>query len=303
MRKVTALLGPRRYGKTSVLRRVAADLVPSGVSLVWLDLYELTSMVDLALRLDDAIHRARGPVAASAARTAAAIGLTLGVIRVEFTKPARPDSTATVHVLLDTLVRAATGTPTLLVVDEFAGIARVNGAAGLLRTKLQHHYQSLGLLFAGSEPSTMQALFSEREQPFYAQADVVTIGPLDAVAVHDLVTGGFTATGRDPGPLPRLIHGFCGGHPRRTMQLADQAWERAAVGDPWTIASGGSPTPGTWSRTRDHAGSSTLCSPTGSGAVCRSSPPSGWAPRSARGPTSGRPPTRGASSAAGGTAR
>ena len=33
---------------------------------------------------------------------------------------------------------------------------RPQGAAGLLRTELQHHYQVMGLVFAGSQPSTMR---------------------------------------------------------------------------------------------------------------------------------------------------
>jgi uncharacterized protein len=235
-RRVTALLGPRRYGKTSVLRRIAADVEAASTSVVWVDLYELTSMVDLAIRLDDALGAARGPVALAAARTAATVGLDLGLLRVALTKPSRPDTTATVHVLLDTLVRAATTEPTLVVLDEFASIARVDGAAGLVRTKLQHHFQDLGLIFAGSEPSTMRALFAEREQPFYGQADLVQIPGLDAAAVHDVIVDGFRASERDPGRLPALIHVFCGGHPRRTMQTADLAWSISEPGVVWTEA-------------------------------------------------------------------
>jgi len=234
-RKVTALLGPRRYGKTSVLRRVAADVEAGGASVVWLDLYELTSMVDLALRLDDALAGTRGAVAEAAARTAATLGLNLGLVRVAFTRPARPDTTATVHNLLDVLVRAATSTPTVVILDEFSGIARVDGAAGLLRTKLQHHFQSVGLLFAGSEPSTMQALFTARHQPFYAQADLVQIPPLTAEAVHEHVQEGFRSTGRDPGNVAAHIHELCQGHPYRTMQAADLAWEHTPPGEPWRL--------------------------------------------------------------------
>ena len=47
-RRLTALLGPRRYGKTSILRRVASDLGTDGYETVWIDLYELSSMADLA---------------------------------------------------------------------------------------------------------------------------------------------------------------------------------------------------------------------------------------------------------------
>ena len=49
-RRLTALLGPRRYGKTSLLKRVCADLAQVGPETVWIDLYELTSISDLADR-------------------------------------------------------------------------------------------------------------------------------------------------------------------------------------------------------------------------------------------------------------
>jgi hypothetical protein len=235
-RRVTALLGPRRYGKTSVLRRVAADLEPSGVSVVWLDLYELTSMVDLAIRLDTALGNATGPAGRAAARIAATVGINLGFVRFEFAKPSRPDTTATVHSLLDLLVESAIEHPSLIILDEFSGIARVDGAAGLLRTKIQHHFQDLGLLFAGSEPSTMRALFSLKEQPFYGQADLLTIEPLSATAVDEIVGDGFRSTDRDPGPLPRLVYNLTTGHPRRTMQLADAAWDAAQPGRSWQDA-------------------------------------------------------------------
>jgi len=233
-RRVTAVLGPRRYGKTSLLRKVASDLEAAGVAVIWLDLYELSSMADLALRLDDALTTPTGPLRREVDRIAASLEVNLGVVRTTFSRPQRPDTSAVVHGLLEVLVAAARRHPTLLVVDEFSGIAKVKGAAGLLRTKLQHHFQQMGILFAGSEPSTMEALFSHGEQPFYGQADLVHIPPLDRMAVTDTVTNGFTTTGRDPGDLPTRLWSFCAGHPRRTMQGADLAWRRTRPGDDWS---------------------------------------------------------------------
>lgn len=224
--RVTALLGPRRYGKTSVLRKVAADVIGGGAAIVWIDLYEVASMADLAARLDDALTRITGSFGTQLAKVAASLQVSLGVVRVELRAPSRdrPDPVLTVHALLDVLTRFAAAQPTILIVDEFSSIARVGGAAGLLRTALQHHYQELGLVFAGSEPSMMRTLFTDQAQPFYAQADLVEITPMDALEVVDLVADGFTATGRDPGPLPNRVAAFSQGHPQRAMQLADAGW-------------------------------------------------------------------------------
>src|SRR4051812_763027 len=80
-------------------------------------------------------------------------------------------------------------------------------------------------------------LFAHQEQPFYGQADLVTIGPLSPVAVHDIVVQGFETTGRDPGALPSLVFGLCKGTrphhagrrrrvaPRRTgARYGDELW-------------------------------------------------------------------------------
>jgi hypothetical protein len=230
--RVTALLGPRRYGKTSVLRRVAADVVAAGVSAITVDLYEVSSMADLAVRLDAALAAA-GATSERMVSLAAAAELNLGAVRLELRRPpaSRPDPLATVHTQLDVVTKLAAHTPVLVVFDEFAGIARVNGAAGMLRTHLQHHFQKLGLLFAGSEPALMRMLFTEQAQPFYAQADLVEIGPLGRDAIAALVDDGFRSTGRHAGPVGLRIAAFTGGHPQRAMQLADAAWRLVERGE------------------------------------------------------------------------
>lgn len=229
-RRVTALLGPRRYGKTSVLRRVAADLAE--VTAVWVDLYEVTSMADVAVRFDDALAATTGRFAAAARNIAAGVAVSLGLVKVELTGPARnrPDPALAFHSLLDVLVATACREPTLLVVDEFSSIGRVKGAAGALRTAIQHHYRDLGIVFAGSHPSMMRSLFSARAEPFYGQADLVEIGPLAAEAVESTVGPGFASTGRDAGHVAGHIMAFTGGHPQRAMQLADACWRHTPPG-------------------------------------------------------------------------
>lgn len=228
--RVTALLGPRRFGKTSLLRKVAADLAE--VTTVWVDLYEVTSIADVAIRFDDALGRATGDFMDEARAIAASFQLSLGLAKAEFTKPpkdrAAPDML--LRSVLDVLVRTAARHPTLLVVDEFSSIAKVEGAAGMLRTALQHHFRELGIVFAGSHVSMMRALFTRRAEPFFAQADLVEIEALSLAAVEEIVSKGFASTGRKAGNVAGLVYQFTAGHPQRTMQLADACWRRTPPG-------------------------------------------------------------------------
>ncbi len=233
-RRVTALLGPRRFGKTSVLRKVESILTGGGAAVVWIDFYETRSKPDVVVRIDEALAATRGPIADALRSIASTMSITLGVFKVQFAqKPShRPDPDAALHVVLDVLVAAATSQPTVLIIDEFSSINEVPGVPGLLRTKLQHHVREIGMLFAGSEPTAMTSMFSLRDQPFYAQADLVQIDGFDAAALAAIVTEGFADTGRQAGDVVGGIHAVSEGHPYRAMQIADAAWRLCEPGQP-----------------------------------------------------------------------
>lgn len=224
----TVLIGPRRFGKTSILGRVAAQLDDT-VAVVGVDLYEVRSWADLAARLDDALAvipaRRRGRLD----HLAAGLEINVGLVKASLMRPDRPEPDATADRLLDLLVAFGRSQPVVVIFDEFSSIVRVDGAAGLLRTKLQHHYQQIGLVFAGSEPSTMRMLFADTDQPFYAQADLVDVPGLDLATLTDIIDTGFG--GAPPPGIAGRIHAFTAGHPQRSMQLADAAWEVTQRGD------------------------------------------------------------------------
>src|SRR3546814_787121 len=174
-RRVMALLGPRRYGKTSLLRRVTADLAEVGPETIWIDLYELNSMADLAGAIDQGVSQLQGRARRLLDSLSGELSFRVGALGLELTKSARqrPDPVLAVRALLQKLVEVAQHHDLILVFDEFSGVAQVPNAAGLLRTELQHHYRDIAIVFAGSEPSTMRTLFSDQAQPFFAQADLI----------------------------------------------------------------------------------------------------------------------------------
>jgi hypothetical protein len=240
-RRLTALLGPRRFGKTSVLKRVTTDLAATtGAETIWIDLYGLSSMADLAGAIDRGLSGVGGAVRRVLDSVAGSFSVNLGVVGVELSKGKRdrPDPVLLVRSLLQILVRSAQRHDLIVVFDEFAGVANVDQAAAVLRTELQHHYRDLAIVFAGSQPSTMRMLFTDEAQPFFAQADLVEIWPLSRAAVAEIVERGFEATGRQVGGVTGALVAMAEGHPQRAMQLADALW--------WRTPEGGTATDETW---------------------------------------------------------
>lgn len=227
-RHPTALLGPRRFGKTSVLTKIAADL--GEITTITIDLMPVQSPHDAVRALMAALLDADAVVAAQAESISATLGFNIAVLRGELRATRRSeqhDPTVAFSNLIDTLVKVALDRPTLIVFDEFQQIAAIDNGTAVLRTALQHHYKDVGLLFAGSQPSAMRDIFANPTQPFLFQADIVEIGPLPLGAVVELIADGFRRTGRRPGAVASLIHDFTGGHPLRTMQAAHAAWQHA----------------------------------------------------------------------------
>jgi hypothetical protein len=222
-----ALVAPRRYGKTSLLRRAAwlLDQVEP-TSVVWLDLYGLSSMADFAVRLDRALSTTTGRLRDALDRIAGGLSINLGLVSAELRRSARtaPDPAASVHALLETLVRAAETHPMLLVIDEVADAIGVANVLELTRSHLQGVYRDLGLAFAGSKPSMMTRLFADTDQPFYSQARRIELSPLSIETVVAITHDGFERTGRRAGPVASAVATFGSGHPQRSMELADAAW-------------------------------------------------------------------------------
>lgn len=228
-----AVVAPRRYGKTSLLRRAVwlLDQVEP-TTTVWLDLYGLSSVSDFAVRLDRSLSSTTGRFREAIDRVAGGLSVNIGLVSAELRRAAKsaPDPTASVHALLDTLVRVAEHQPTVLVIDEVADAIGVGNVLELTRAHLQVVYRDLGLAFAGSKPTMMTRLFADTDQPFYSQARRFELGPLPSAALVAMVHDGFGATGRQAGPVAASVADFAGGHPQRSMELADAAWWRTEPG-------------------------------------------------------------------------
>lgn len=232
------LVGPRRYGKTTLLRRVLAAAEQEGVASVLVDLQDVLSLAEIVVRIERAYERLKGPIRrhVEALFRTWNIGLSLGgggfTATLQRNPNADPESVLLRILELPQALFDRDGTTSLVVFDEIQDVLAVEGADGKLRSVIQHQTDAATYGFAGSAPGVMQQLFADPKRPLLDQAVPKELAPLPLDAVADYVTARFQATGRDPGAALAPLVEFTRGHPQRSMLLAHYLWERTPRGTP-----------------------------------------------------------------------
>jgi len=230
------LVGPRRYGKTTLLRRVLEAAEQQGMATVLVDLQDVLSIAEIVVRIERAYDRLKGPLRRRVESFFRSwnIGVALGGGGFTATLQRNPNVDAE-SVLLRLLELPAAlferdGTTSLIVFDEIQDVLAVAGADGKIRSVIQHQTEAATYAFAGSAPGVMEQLFADPKRPLLDQAVPKHLAPLPLDAVGSYVTGRFQQTGRDVGTaVPPLLE-FTRGHPQRSMMLAHYLWERTPRG-------------------------------------------------------------------------
>jgi len=223
--------GPRRYGKTSLLLAHADGLRQTGWRTVHVDFYGVTSLVEVCGRLATAYGRLREPsVRHLLAALSSRLGMSLGTTGVSLTlgprqpqQPSHETALAAAAELLDLPVRLydKDRVTTLVVFDEFQDLLSAGATLdGLLRSHVQYHGEAATYVYAGSQPSMMRRLFTDRERPLYGQAEQLELGPLPIDDVLPELSERFAALDLDPGEALAPLVVAAAGHPQRTMLLA-----------------------------------------------------------------------------------
>jgi len=77
----------------------------------------------------------------------------------------------------------------------------------------------------------MRRLFADKRRALYGQARAVELSPLAPDDVAEDVAGRFARTNRDVGTALDLLLDAGGGHPQRTMLLANALWDELGPGE------------------------------------------------------------------------
>jgi uncharacterized protein len=261
------LEAPRRYGKTSLLRRLLRDAEGKELVGVYVDFFGVLTLDDVSERIERAyreqlprglrawfaglvqtfrpvVRAGGGPIPASAEVAIGAAG--------EGSLLERLDIPRRLH--------AKHGTRCIVVFDEFQDVLRTRQQVdAVIRSVIQHHGDASSYVFSGSHPGMMRELFSDRRRAFYGQASLVALDTLAADDLAAYLSERFQKGDRDPGEALEPLLSLAAGHPQRAMMLAHHLWAQTDRGtqadtDTWssTLAAVGGELQGefaaTWAR-------------------------------------------------------
>jgi len=247
----TRLVAPRRYGKTSLLRRVLRDGRRRKLVGVYVDFYGVLSPADVATRIDlaygESLDGRLRSWFAGVRQTLHPVGrVSAGPASVEVgADPAGPvDNGRALLERLRTPHRLAQkhGRQVLVVFDEFQAVLAADAQIdAVFRSEIQHHGDLVAYIFAGSQPGMMRELFGDRRRPFFDQAAPLALKPLPADALADEIARRFERSSRDCSAVLEQLLKLAAGHPQRAMQLAAHLWahtpeHETADSDTWRAA-------------------------------------------------------------------
>lgn len=240
-----ALIAPRRYGKSSLVRRAIQELVAEGVLVAEVDLMKTPTKAKLASKLARAIHNELATTiykAKDALRIFSSLRITPVITfnaedssySFSFTAShAEEDIDATIERLLELPAQLAAdqGKTVALYFDEFQEITRIDPALpGLMRAVFQEQ-PDVAHVYAGSKRDMMKRLFNDENEPFYRSAKVMEIGPIAPDLFKTFVKERFDSTDRGvaDGVVDALLE-ITHGHPYATQELAYALWEEVPSG-------------------------------------------------------------------------
>jgi hypothetical protein len=232
------IFAPRRYGKTSLVHRVAQRLARRRALVAEVNLWFTPTKEKLAGRLAREVADILGLAgkAREIARAFAGLRITPtitidpndGALSFSFAAGhASQDVDDTIEHLLRMLAETAVGRkrPVVLIMDEFQEIAEIDpGLTKLLRSVFQEQPE-VSHIYLGSKRHLMERIFNDANEPFWRSAKRVELGPIPPDEFKPFIQAGFRDQGRGiADDLVDRVLEITGGHPYATQELCYFLW-------------------------------------------------------------------------------
>ncbi len=240
------LISPRRYGKSSLVRRALAAMSRKGAITVEVTVSSFSSYVAFLegyararTAAETRVDRARAWLLEVVGSARAEVRYEpekspLGALTVSFpgVRSDRDISRLAQDVFALPARLAETRRKKVVVaLDEFQAIGGFNGGSveHALRAAVQHQ-RDVGYVFAGSEPTLMEAMLTPK-RPFYKAGPVMRLGKIPAEEFAAFIDSRFVRSGLRPDPdLGAAIVDLAGNLPYDVQRLAHETWDEVRTG-------------------------------------------------------------------------
>ncbi|MGH3116300.1 MAG: AAA family ATPase [Gaiellales bacterium] len=227
------LYAPRKYGKTSLLKRALRDgEAQEGLIPILVDLYRVSSIADVAIRFERAYSKQlkgaiRAKIEEFLQKTGIGLSLSAYGISAKLQVDPKVDPLPALHALLDLPLRLeeSGGYRAFIALDEFQDVDKIPDLDGLIRSHIQYQGEVASYVFAGSEPGLMKQLFESKDRPLYGSAVPMRLQRLANKEIAAYVVERFRETERGVGDALNPLLDSAKGHPQRAMLLAHRLWE------------------------------------------------------------------------------
>lgn len=233
------IFSQRRYGKTSLIKKVLDLVRIEGFLTIYTDIYHVLDEEDLVKAYAKALASTiEGPIE-KIFQTLKTIFSSLRP-KIAIDSDGRPEFTFGMESGRDTLMdleevfesvnkyACKKGVKAVVVFDEFQQIGQLQQShriESIIRSKIQSH-ENISYIFMGSKKHLILDLFSDPARPFYGSGKMF---PLDKIAPKHLelfISERFRSTGKN---LPieeasRLVE-ICESHPYYTQYVSHSLWE------------------------------------------------------------------------------
>jgi AAA+ ATPase superfamily predicted ATPase len=240
------VFAPRRYGKSSLVWRVAQELVKEDVLVAQVDLMRTPTKDQLAAKLAKTIHEELATRLMNAKeRLKVFAGLRLtptitidpndGTVSFSFdARAAKEDIDATLEGLLTMIGRIAADRErrVVLVLDEFQEVVDIDPALIKLMRSVFQEQPDVAHIYLGSKRHMMREIFNDENEPFWRSAKQTELGVIPADLFEKYARARFRRTGKKlhPDAGARALE-LTGGHPYATQQLLYFLWEATPRGE------------------------------------------------------------------------
>jgi hypothetical protein len=236
------LISPRRYGKSSLIRRALAAMSRRGALTVEVTVSSFSSyvaflegyaraLVAAETKWDRARTWLRETVRSARAEVRYSPDASpLGAISVSFpsVRSARDISRLAEEVFsLPARLAETRRRQVVVALDEFQAIGGFNGGSveHALRAAVQHQ-REVGYVFAGSEPTLMERMLGPK-RPFYKAGPVIRLERIPPEEFATFIDSRFARSGLRPEPgLGAAVVDLAGNLPYDVQRLAHETWDQ-----------------------------------------------------------------------------